>query len=80
MSKLSFKKMTTSLLNSLDALEEILSIICKCKSSEKKTNQLILDQFVCRHFSVKLKGIVHLNIIFSYMKVNKICNLDHPVY
>ncbi len=27
-----------------------------------------------------LKGIVHLNIIFSYMKVNKICNLDHPVY
>ncbi len=28
----------------------------------------------------KFKGIVHLNIIFSYMKVNKICNLDHPVY
>ncbi len=27
-----------------------------------------------------LKGIVHLNIIFSYMKVNKIRNLDHPVY
>ncbi len=27
-----------------------------------------------------LKGIVHLNIIFSYMKVNKICNLDQPVY
>ncbi len=27
-----------------------------------------------------IKGIVHLNIIFSYMKVNKICNLDHPVY
>ncbi len=27
-----------------------------------------------------VKGIVHLNIIFSYMKVNKICNLDHPVY
>ncbi len=27
-----------------------------------------------------LKGIVHLNIIFSYMKFNKICNLDHPVY
>ncbi len=26
------------------------------------------------------KGIVHLNIIFSYMKVNKICNLDQPVY
>ncbi len=26
------------------------------------------------------KGIVHLNIIFSYMKVNKICKLDHPVY
>ncbi len=28
----------------------------------------------------ELKGIVHLNIIFSYMKVNKICNLDHLVY
>ncbi len=32
------------------------------------------------HFVGKIKGIVHLNIIFSYMKVNKICNLDHPVY
>ncbi len=27
-----------------------------------------------------VKGIVHLNIIFSYIKVNQICNLDHPVY
>ncbi len=26
------------------------------------------------------KGIVHLNIIFSYMKVNKIRNIDHLVY
>ncbi len=26
------------------------------------------------------KGIAHLNIIFSYMKFNKICNLDHPVF
>ncbi len=26
------------------------------------------------------KGIVHLNIILPYMKFNKICNLDHPVY
>ncbi len=26
------------------------------------------------------KGIVHLNIIFSYMKDKKICNLNHPVY
>ncbi len=25
------------------------------------------------------KGIVHPNIIFSYMKCNKICNLDDPV-
>ncbi len=25
-----------------------------------------------------IKGILHLNIIFSYMKFNKICNLDHP--
>ncbi len=31
-------------------------------------------------FEKAFKGIVHLNIIFSYMKVNKICNLDHPVY
>ncbi len=31
-------------------------------------------------YCVLVKGIVHLNIIFSYMKVNKICNLDHPVY
>ncbi len=23
-----------------------------------------------------LKGMVHLNIIFSYMKFNKICNLE----
>ncbi len=29
---------------------------------------------------VIIKGLVHLNIIFSYMKFNKICNLDHPVY
>ncbi len=28
----------------------------------------------------QLKGIVHLNIIFSFTKFNKICNLDHPVY
>ncbi len=26
------------------------------------------------------KGLENLNIIFSYIKVNKICNLDHPVY
>ncbi len=26
------------------------------------------------------KGIVHLNIIFSYMKFNKICNLDYPIF
>ncbi len=31
-------------------------------------------------YVVFVKGIVHLNIIFSYMKFNKICNLDHPVY
>ncbi len=29
---------------------------------------------------LNIKGIVHLNIIFCYMKFNKICNLDHPVY
>ncbi len=26
------------------------------------------------------KGIVHLNIIFSCIKFNRICNVDHPVY
>ncbi len=30
--------------------------------------------------TVNIKGIVHLNIIFSYMKVNKICNLDHRLF
>ncbi len=25
-----------------------------------------------------IKGTVHLNIIFSYMKFHNICNLDHP--
>ncbi len=28
----------------------------------------------------EIKGIVHLNIIFSYMKFKKICNVDNPVY
>ncbi len=32
------------------------------------------------HVLHTIKGIVHLNIIFSYMKVIKICNLDSPVY
>ncbi len=27
-----------------------------------------------------VKGIVHLNIMFSYMKFNKICNLDYPIF
>ncbi len=26
---------------------------------------------------LSIKGIVHLNIIFSYMKFNKLCNKDH---
>ncbi len=26
---------------------------------------------------VYIKGIVHLNIMFSYKKFNKICNLHH---
>ncbi len=30
--------------------------------------------------SYLIKEIVHLNIIFSYIKFNKICNLNHPVY
>ncbi len=51
----------------------MLAIICKCKSSKKK-NQ------ISEYKKNTVKGIVHLNIIFSYMKVNKKCNLDHPVY
>ncbi len=31
-------------------------------------------------YGLPIKGIVHLNIIFSYMIVNKKCNLDQPVY
>ncbi len=27
-----------------------------------------------------IKGIVHLNIIFLYIKYNQIYHLDHPVY
>ncbi len=26
------------------------------------------------------KGIIHLNTIFSFMKYNKICNLNHLLY
>ncbi len=36
--------------------------------------------WVSRQTRHHIKGIVYLNIIFSYMKVNKICNLDHLVY
>ncbi len=41
------------------------------------TNKSIMTKVKARQH---VKGIVHLNIIFSYLKVNKICNLDHPVY
>ncbi len=44
------------------------------RNMQKKYQGVICTQ-MC-----KFKGIVHLNIIFSYMKVNKICYLDHPVY
>ncbi len=41
----------------------------------------VLKKTLYEHYVATLvKGIVHLNIIFSYMKVNKICNLDHPAY
>ncbi len=48
---------------------------------DKLTRHLSMLTYI--YFNVDervIKGIVHLNIIFSYMKVNKICNLDHPVY
>ncbi len=38
----------------------------------------IISEYVSN--DTTLKGIVHLNIIFSYIKVNEICNLDHLVY
>ncbi len=46
-----------------------------------------VNVILCKYFKIfwnlhfcQVKGIVHLNIIFSYVKFNKICNLDHPVY
>ncbi len=40
-----------------------------------------ITKFVTEYLKRSLiKGIAQLNIIFLYMKVNKICNLDHPVY
>ncbi len=53
-------------------------------SSVKVWNSILPDVRNCNSLSSfkagYLKGIVHLNIKFSYMKFNKICNLDHPVY
>ncbi len=46
--------------------------------STRDVNQLLMYWRWCQQ--VQLTGIDNLNIIFSYMKVNKICNLDHPVY
>ncbi len=38
-------------------------------------------QLILSYQTISLfKGIVHLNTIFSYMKFNKIWNLNHPVY
>ncbi len=39
-----------------------------------------LRKGVQRLETLHIKGIVHLNIIFSYMKFKEICNLDHSVY
>ncbi len=36
-------------------------------------------EITSQSISIDIEGTVHLNIIFSYMKFNKICNLDHPV-
>ncbi len=50
---------------------------------------IVISDLICKYNNCggtclknfgQLKGIVHLNIIFSYMKVNKKCNLDHLVY
>ncbi len=42
----------------------------------------LLGRKICSQQPEKMpiKGIVHLNIIFSYMKFNKICNLDYPIF
>ncbi len=56
-------------------------------SSEPHLNQAVLLQLrgmllwadLFLKYSI-IEGIVDLNIIFSYMKFNQICNLDHPVY
>ncbi len=42
--------------------------------------QVLLGTKIVKLKDRRFKGIVHLNIIFSYMKFNKICRLDQLVY
>ncbi len=57
----------------------LLPILGTPQSGRLSCNTLV--NYICTIIGeFYLKGIVHLNIIFSYMKVNKICNLEHPVY
>ncbi len=49
-------------------------------SNQQSIHNLKTIQSTLLQYIYKFKGRVHLNIIFSYMKVNQICNLDHPVY
>ncbi len=53
------------------------------KCAQCTYNTTTLATLTCKnavYYAHAIKGIVHLNIIFSNMKFNKICNLDHPVY
>ncbi len=47
--------------------------------SYRQTNHIILGSTISLKCTKYVK-YVHINIIFSYMKFNQICNLDHPVY
>ncbi len=53
---------------SLIICDDGLELIIDYLSSYKSNLQIIME------------GEVHLNTIFSYMKFNKICNLNHPLY
>ncbi len=74
-------------LDEIELLDNQIKVSCKVKylriifESDMSMNSQLshMCQSPSFHFR-NVKGIVHLNIIFSYMKVNKICNLDHPVY
>ncbi len=55
--------------------DDIILLTPTCKGLKKLVS-------ICQKYAdeYNIKGIEHLNIIFSYMKFNKICNLDYPIF